>query len=128
FWNGIMGEPLYFQTAAELSAKLDKREISSVELMTAIIERTKQVEPKVGAFVHFDEEDALAQARASDERRKNGETRGPLDGIPVGIKDVLAVTGQPLTCSSRMLEKFISPYDATVIAKLKEAGAVIWGR
>lgn len=123
-----MGEPLYFQTAATLGARLEKGEITSVELTKAILERTKQVESKVKAFICFDEEDALNQARASDERRQAGQALGPLDGIPVGIKDALAVAGQPLTCASRMLKDFISPYDATTIRKLKEAGAVIWGR
>ncbi len=123
-----MGEPLYFQTAAELSGMLERGEISAVELTRGIIDRTEAVEPRVGAFVSFDAEDALAQAKASDERRKAGEAKGPLDGIPVGLKDVLAVAGQPLTCSSRMLEKYVSPYDATVVEKLKGAGAVLWGR
>src|SRR5690606_17870460 len=119
---------LYFQTAAELSGMLERGEISAVELTRGIIDRTEAVEPRVGAFVSFDAEDALAQAKASDERRKAGEAKGPLDGIPVGLKDVLAVAGQPLTCSSRMLEKYVSPYDATVVEKLKGAGAVLWGR
>ena len=123
-----MGEPLYFQTAAELSGMLERGDISAVELTRGIIDRTEAVEPRVGAFVSFDAEDALAQAKASDERRKAGEAKGPLDGIPVGLKDVLAVAGQPLTCSSRMLEKYVSPYDATVVEKLKGAGAVLWGR
>jgi aspartyl-tRNA(Asn)/glutamyl-tRNA(Gln) amidotransferase subunit A len=123
-----MGKPLYFQTAAELSDLLAGGSVSSVELTSAVIERTRQVEPKVQAFVSFDEEDALAQARASDERRRNGKLLGPIDGIPVGIKDVLAVSGQPLTCSSRMLAKFVSPYDATVVVNLKKAGAILWGR
>jgi aspartyl-tRNA(Asn)/glutamyl-tRNA(Gln) amidotransferase subunit A len=82
----------------------------------------------VRAFLHRDEADALAQARASDERRARGEARGPLEGVPIGIKDVIAVKDQPLTCASRMLEKFISPYDATVTERLRAAGAVLWGR
>jgi aspartyl-tRNA(Asn)/glutamyl-tRNA(Gln) amidotransferase subunit A len=76
--------------------------------------------------------DALAQARASDARRARakaaGSPVGPLEGIPVGIKDVISVAGQPLTASSRMLKDFVSPYDATVTRKLKEAGAICWGR
>ncbi|HEV8074006.1 MAG TPA: Asp-tRNA(Asn)/Glu-tRNA(Gln) amidotransferase subunit GatA, partial [Opitutaceae bacterium] len=69
-----------------------------------------------------------AQARASDARRAAGQASGPLDGIPVGIKDVISVAGQPLTASSKMLANFISPYDATVTRKLKDAGAICWGR
>jgi aspartyl-tRNA(Asn)/glutamyl-tRNA(Gln) amidotransferase subunit A len=123
-----MAEALYYKTAAELSRLLEAKEISAVELMKETIERVRAVDGKVQAFNHFDEEDALAQAAASDARRAAGESRGPLDGIPVGIKDVLAVTGQPLTCSSKMLRNFIAPYDATAIEGLKRAGAIVWGR
>ena len=119
---------IFYRSASELGELLGKGELSSVELMRAVVERTKAVEPLVGAFNSFDEGDALRQAEASDARRSRGETLGPLDGIPVGIKDVLAVKGQPLTCSSKMLAKFVSPYDATCIQKLKSAGAVLWGR
>jgi aspartyl-tRNA(Asn)/glutamyl-tRNA(Gln) amidotransferase subunit A len=112
----------------ELSGRLARRELSAVELMEAVAARTRAVDGRVGAFNSFDLDDALAQARASDERRAAGRALGPLDGIPVGIKDVIAVAGQPLTASSRILASFVSPYDATVIEKLKSAGAVCWGR
>lgn len=118
----------HFQTIAELSARLERRELSAVELMQALIARTKAVEPRVHAFNSFDEADALAQAAASDARRAAGQARGPLDGIPIGLKDVIAVTGQPLTASSKILQNFVSPYDATVTRKLKDAGAVLFGR
>ncbi len=123
-----MSAPLYNLTLAELSRRLAAREVSSVEVTRAFVERTQAVEPKVHAFLHRDEPDALAQARAADERRAQGKTRGPLDGVPIGIKDVIAVKDQPLTCGSKMLEKFISPYDATVIERLRAAGVVLWGR
>ena len=123
-----MSAPLHFQTIAELSAQLAGGQLSSVELTQAVIARTKALEPRVHAFNSFDEADALAQAAASDARRAAGQSRGPLDGIPIGLKDVIAVTGQPLTASSKMLAKFISPYDATVTEKLKSAGAVLHGR
>jgi aspartyl-tRNA(Asn)/glutamyl-tRNA(Gln) amidotransferase subunit A len=118
----------YYQSAGELSARLARKELSSVELTRAVIARTRAVEDQVRAFNSFDEADALAQAEASDARRVAGQTRGPLDGIPVGLKDVIAVENQPLTASSRMLENFVSPYDATVTQRLKRAGAVLWGR
>ncbi|MFA5265270.1 MAG: Asp-tRNA(Asn)/Glu-tRNA(Gln) amidotransferase subunit GatA [Opitutaceae bacterium] len=123
-----MSSPLYYQTLAELSARLETRQLSAVELMQAVIARTKAVEGRVKAFNSFDESDALSQARASDERRSQGRTLGALDGIPIGMKDLIAVAGQPLTCSSKMLANFVSPYDATVTRKLKDAGAVCWGR
>jgi aspartyl-tRNA(Asn)/glutamyl-tRNA(Gln) amidotransferase subunit A len=119
---------LFFQPITQLAAALEAKTLSSVELTRAVIARTKAVEPRVHAFNSFDEADALAQAAASDARRAAGQARGPLDGIPIGLKDVIAVAGQPLTASSKMLANFVSPYDATVTAKLKNAGAVLWGR
>ncbi len=123
-----MSQEIFYKTATELSQSLAKKELSSVELTQAIIDRTQAVDDKVGAFNSRDEKDALAQAEASDARRASGDGRGPLDGIPIGIKDVLAVKGQPLTCSSKMLGNFVSPYDATCIQKLKSSGSVLWGR
>lgn len=123
-----MSSDLFYQSLAQLAAALDARQLSSVELMRSVIARTKAVEPRVHAFNSFDEADALKQAEASDARRARGEARGPLEGIPVGLKDVIAVEGQPLTASSRMLANFVSPYDATVTTKLKNAGAICWGR
>jgi aspartyl-tRNA(Asn)/glutamyl-tRNA(Gln) amidotransferase subunit A len=123
-----MSSELFFQPVTELAAQLAAKKISSVELMQAVLVRTKAVDSKVQAFNSFDEADALAQARASDARRAAGQARGPLDGIPIGIKDVISVAGQPLTASSKMLANFVSPYDATVTIKLKDAGAICWGR
>src|SRR5882724_8384611 len=123
-----MSDEIYFKPIAELAELLAAKKLSSLELTQAIIARTKAVEARVRAFNSFDEADALAQAAASDARRAAGQARGPLDGIPVGLKDVISVAGQPLTASSKMLANFISPYDATVTTKLKNAGAVVWGR
>ncbi len=120
--------PLHFQTIAELAAALEAKRVSSTELTRAVVARTKAVEPRVHAFNSYDEADALRQAAESDARRAVGQARGPLDGIPIAFKDVIAVAGQPLTASSKMLANFVSPYDATVTTKLKHAGAVLWGR
>ncbi len=116
------------RTIAALADALAKKEISAVELTQAVIDRADAVEPKVNAFNSRDPADALAQAAASDARRASGQPLGPLDGIPVAIKDVISVRDQPLTASSRILANYVSPYDATVIRKLRQAGAVIWGR
>jgi len=123
-----MASELFHQTIAELGAGLNEGKFSSAELTQAVIARTKAVDARVRAFNSFDETDALAQATASDARRAAGQARGPLDGIPIGLKDVIAVAGQPLTASSKMLANFVSPYDATVTTRLKHAGAVLWGR
>ncbi|HEV8073601.1 MAG TPA: amidase family protein, partial [Opitutaceae bacterium] len=101
-----MSSELFFQPVTDLAAQLAAKTISSVELMQAVLARTKAVDAKVQAFNSFDEADALAQARASDARRAAGQASGPLDGIPVGIKDVISVAGQPLTASSKMLANF----------------------
>ena len=123
-----MEPEFHYRTIAELAALLAGRKLSAVDLAQGLIGRRKAVEPAIRAFNSFDEADALAQARASDERRAAGRSLGPLDGIPIGIKDVIAVEGQPLTASSRMLANFVSPYDSTAARKLREAGAVCWGR
>ncbi len=123
-----MSSDLIFKPVTELAALLAAGQLSSVDLTAACIARAKAVDDRVRAFNSFDEADALAQARAADDRRAAGRGRGPLDGIPVGIKDVIAVAGQPLTASSRMLANFVSPYDATVTERLRAAGAVLWGR
>ena len=123
-----MSSELFFKPITELGSLLAAKKISSAELMQAVLARTVAVDSKVQAFNSFDEADALAQADASDARRAAGQARGPLDGIPVGIKDVISVAGQPLTASSKMLANFVSPYDATVTRKLKAAGAICWGR
>ncbi|MEC8220405.1 MAG: Asp-tRNA(Asn)/Glu-tRNA(Gln) amidotransferase subunit GatA [Verrucomicrobiota bacterium] len=119
---------LHFKTISELAATLAAGETTSVSITHAVIERTAAVDGQVKAFLSSDPEDALAQAKTSDERRASGKAIGPLDGIPIGIKDTLAVKGQPLRCASKMLENYVSPFDATCITKLREAGAIIWGR
>ena len=121
-------QDLYFKTIAELAAMLDSGETTSVAITQAVIDRVCEVDEQINAFLSFDVEDALKQAKASDKRRSLGKSLGALDGIPVGIKDTLAVRDQPLSCASKMLENYVSPFDATCVVKLREAGAVIWGR
>ncbi len=123
-----MSTDLCFSSLAQVSAQLAAGEVSAVQLTQAVIDQTAAVDARVQAFNSTNVEDALAQARASDQRRAAGQARGPLDGIPIALKDVIAVKDQPLTASSKMLENFVSPYDATVTEKLKAAGAVLWGR
>lgn len=123
-----MTDELIFKSVAELATLLETGKITSVALVQAFIARTQAVDGRVKAFTSRDEANTLALARVSDERRAQGQARGALDGIPVGFKDVIAVDGQPLTCSSKMLANYVSPYDATVTEKLKAAGAIPWGR
>lgn len=115
-------------TAHELSQSLIEGKTSSEEITRAFLSRIEQVDDRVHAYLHWDGEDMIAQAKRSDERRAQGKTLGPLDGIPIGLKDVICVEGQPLTAASKILENYISPYDATVTQKLKQAGVVLAGR
>ncbi|MDR6175229.1 aspartyl-tRNA(Asn)/glutamyl-tRNA(Gln) amidotransferase subunit A [Nocardioides zeae] len=120
------------RTAAELADALAAGEVTSVELTQAHLDRIAAVDGDAGsgvhAFLHVDAEGALAQARASDERRAAGAPLHALDGVPIAVKDVLATTGLPTTCGSRILEGWVPPYDATVVAKLKAAGLPILGK
>lgn len=114
-------------TIFEAGEGLRARKFSARDLMQSCLDRVKEVDPKVKAFLSYDEADALAQADAADKLLSRGQA-GPLAGIPIGIKDVLCVKGHPCNCASKILGNFRSPYDATVIQKLKQAGAVIFGR
>src|SRR5436190_18246102 len=117
-------------TICELTGKLAKREVSAREILQACLDRVGQVDGTIHAFLSHDAADALAQAEAADKTIARGAIppRHPLLGIPIGIKDVIAVQGHPLNCGSKILGQFRSPYDATVIEKLRAAGAIIFGR
>lgn len=117
-------------TISELVTRLAKRETSSRETMQACLDQIRRVDGTLHAFLSYDADQALAQAEAADKALAAGEThtQRPLLGVPIAVKDVIAVKDQPLNCGSKILGQFISPYDATVIARLREAGAVIFGR
>ena len=114
-------------TIHEAHRLLETRQLSSVELTKACLERINQTEPRVHALVAITEELALRQAQKADELIARGDTH-PLTGIPVIIKDNMCTKGIPTTCSSRMLENFVPPYDATVVEKLNGCSAVIMGK
>ena len=112
---------------AQLSAMLAAGECTSVDIVHDVLGAIDATDGKVGAYLTLDRESALDQAWAADAARASGRHHAML-GIPVAIKDLLNVRGQPCTCSSKILEGYTAPYDATVIAKLREAGAVLLGR
>ena len=114
-------------TISQLTDKLAQGELTSREATQACLDRIAAVDGQLNAFLSHDLEDALAQADAADAARAAGEIKALL-GVPIAMKDVIAVNGHPLNCASKILGDFNSPYDATVTQKLREAGAVIFGR
>ncbi len=119
--------PEYDLTIHEAHQLLKKGEVSSLELTKASLERVDEVEDKLRSFVTVTGELALAQARQADERIKAGNS-SPLTGIPVMIKDNMCTKGTTTTCSSKMLEHFVPPYDAAVVEKLNAQGMVMVGK
>jgi aspartyl-tRNA(Asn)/glutamyl-tRNA(Gln) amidotransferase subunit A len=112
----------------ELGRKLASGELSSVEAVRASLARVDRFDGQVKAFLRVDREGALAQAEAADRRRKDGRRAGPLDGVPVGLKDLFLTEGLPTTAGSRILERFVAPYDGTAVKLLRAAGTPILGK
>src|SRR6478736_346065 len=115
-------------TAAELSAALARKELSATEVTQAHLDRIAAVDDRVHAFLHVAADSALEQARDIDSRRHNNEPLSPLAGVPVAVKDVFTTRGMPTTCGSRILDDWHPPYDATIVERLRQAGAVIQGK
>jgi aspartyl-tRNA(Asn)/glutamyl-tRNA(Gln) amidotransferase subunit A len=114
-------------TATALLADMNAGSVTSEEVVSAYLDRADRL-GRLNVFVHLDREAALAQARSVDARRRRGETVGALAGVPVAIKDVLCVRGEPTSCGSRMLRTYRPPYDATAIARLRQSDAVLLGK
>ncbi|BFU42773.1 Asp-tRNA(Asn)/Glu-tRNA(Gln) amidotransferase subunit GatA [Krasilnikovia sp. MM14-A1004] len=115
-------------TATEVAALISGGDASAVEVATAHLDRIDAVEPRVHAFLHVDREGALAAARAVDEQRAAGAELGPLAGVPVAVKDIVATRGVPTTAASKILEGWRPPYDATIVERLRAAGTVMLGK
>jgi aspartyl-tRNA(Asn)/glutamyl-tRNA(Gln) amidotransferase subunit A len=118
---------LHELTIQEAHQLLKKKEISSEALTRAVLSRINQVDEKIDAFVSINEDLAVEQAKDADRRISGGQCES-LTGIPLGIKDLICTQNLTTTCASKILENFVPPYDATVIKKLKKAGAVIVGK
>src|SRR3989304_2064944 len=123
--GGIM--EIYELTIQQLHDKLKKKELSSVEATRAVFSRIDSVENKVHSFVTISRDEALRQAQEADKWIAAGDMR-PLTGVPIAVKDIFCTEGVRTTCSSKILENFIPPYDSTVVARLKKEGAVILGK
>ena len=116
-----------FRSLSDIQNQLNAGQTTAVEVAQLYLDRIKQYNDDLNAFVHIDAEHVLAQAQASDAYRAEHEAR-PLEGLPIAIKDIFCTQHGPTTCCSKILEGFEAPYDAHVITRLKEAGAVLVGK
>jgi len=119
---------IYDLTIHEVRDLLEKKEITSVALVEKVFERIDAVEEDMASFLALYKEEALEKAEVMDAKYEAGEPLGDLAGIPIAIKDNMCTIGKKTTCGSKMLENFVPPYDATVIEKLEDAGAIIIGK
>ncbi len=118
---------LHDLTLAQQSQALASGQTTSVALTRHVLDRIS-AHTQLGAFLHVDAEGALTQAAAADARRAAGQALGPLDGVPIAHKDIFVTQGLPTTAASKMLKGYMSPFDATIVAKLKAAGTVTVGK
>lgn len=119
---------IHARSAVEIASKVRSGELSAVELTQATMSRIQAKDSSIHAFLHLDAEGALAQATAIDHAQESGQSLGPLAGVPIALKDNLCQRGTPTTCASKILEGWISPYDADVVERLRAAGAILIGK
>jgi aspartyl-tRNA(Asn)/glutamyl-tRNA(Gln) amidotransferase subunit A len=120
--------PLITRSIGELAPLIERREISPVELAAEALERIRLLNPKLDAFITVTEREARDQARAAEAEIRSGRYRGPLHGIPISIKDLFATRGVRTTAGSRVLRHWVPDFDATAVARLRDAGAVFVGK
>ncbi len=118
---------MYQQTLSELKAGLERGDFSARELAEHFLARIKRLDPQLNSFITLTEEQALAQADAADQARQAGNA-GLLNGLPIAHKDIFCTTGVRSSCGSKMLDNFVSPYNATVVEKMAAEGAVMLGK
>ncbi len=114
-------------TIHELQDKIRAGEVTAMQITRSVFERIDALEEKVHSYISLTKKEALAAAELADRDIKRGNIK-PLTGIPVALKDIICTRGVPTTCASRMLQNYLSPYDATVVEKLAAAGAIITGK
>ncbi len=120
---------LHWMTAADIAAAYSKRKLSPVEVVTALLDRIGKLEPQIHAFIKLDREAVLASAREAEREIRAGRIRGPLHGVPVGLKDLIDVAGEITTCHSKIfLKNKKAREDAEVVRRLRAAGAILFGR
>jgi aspartyl-tRNA(Asn)/glutamyl-tRNA(Gln) amidotransferase subunit A len=118
---------LYALDSSQVASGIKSREFSAEEYVSKLLERIEKVEPKVNALVTVNKE-AIERARVIDKKIRDGEQVGPLAGVAISVKDNISTKGIRTTCASKMLDGYVPPYDATVVRRLQEAGAIIIGK
>lgn len=113
---------------AEASQAFEAGVLSPVELLTSLLQRIEQLDPVLHAFIRLDADAAMDAARMAEAEMAAGRRRGPLHGVPIGVKDIIDVAGLPTTCHSRILLGNVARRDAVVIEHLRAAGAIIVGK
>ncbi len=116
------------KSAASLSQMLQRKEISSVEITRAFIERIGKIDPSIGSYILSTFDLALDQAKAADERIKKNKNVTPLTGVPIALKDIFVTKGVETTCGSKILKGYVPPYNGTAVQRLLDAGAVLLGK
>jgi aspartyl-tRNA(Asn)/glutamyl-tRNA(Gln) amidotransferase subunit A len=119
---------LHWLGAAEAAAAIRARRLSLVELTQALLDRIERLDPKLHVFIRLDADAAIAAAKAAEAEIAAGRPRGPLHGVPVGIKDIIDVAGLPTTCHSKILADNVAAEDAVCVARLRGAGAIVLGK
>jgi aspartyl-tRNA(Asn)/glutamyl-tRNA(Gln) amidotransferase subunit A len=115
-------------TVTAAAYAIARKQLSPVELMKAHLARIEKLDPRLNAFIRLDSEAALKAAHVAEAEAASGRLRGPLHGIPVGIKDIIDVAGLPTTCHSKVLQDNMATADAVVVSKLRAAGAIVVGK
>jgi aspartyl-tRNA(Asn)/glutamyl-tRNA(Gln) amidotransferase subunit A len=119
---------LHWMTLVEAAGAIAARKLSPVELMSALLERIGRLDPKLNVFIRLDGEAAMEEASAAEAEIVSGRLRGPLHGVPVGIKDIIDVAGLPTTCHSKILIDNVATADAVCVSRLRGAGAIVLGK
>src|SRR5205085_7702446 len=119
---------LHWLTATEAARAIAAKELSPVELMSGLLQRIDRLDPKLNVFIRLDRDAALDAAKAAEAEIMAGRPRGPLHGVPIGIKDIIDVAGLPTTCHSKILIDNVAAADAVCVSKLRGAGAIVLGK
>ncbi|MGH7283549.1 MAG: Asp-tRNA(Asn)/Glu-tRNA(Gln) amidotransferase subunit GatA [Polyangiaceae bacterium] len=124
----LVSENVLAMSVASIADAVRNGALSATDVAQATLARIDSRDPELHAFLHVMRDDLLAQAKAVDDKRTRGEELGVLAGVPVALKDALCTKGAPTTCASKILEKYVPPYDATVVARLRDADALLPGK